>query len=107
MHSQSITELRNILVKFEYLLNLARELKLSFLVILGDFNARSKSWWCEAITSHKGLEIESLTMSRLGSAPSKKIKSLDYEFLQNEIENISSIKSKRKYDCYNKEQLLQ
>lgn len=49
---------------------------MKILLILGDFNARSKSWWCEAITSHKGPQTESLARSRLGSAPSKKF----YEF---------------------------
>lgn len=31
--------------------------------MLGDFNARFKSWWCEDIASHKSPQIESLTMS--------------------------------------------
>ena len=51
------------LVNLEKLLNNVRQLKSSFLVILGDFNVQSKSWWCEDITSHKGCQIESLRMS--------------------------------------------
>ena len=35
-----------------------------FLVILGNCNARSRSWWCEGITSHEGTQLESLTISR-------------------------------------------
>ena len=38
------------------------QLKSSVLVMLGDFNARSKSWWCEDITSRKGPQTESLAM---------------------------------------------
>ena len=33
------------------------------ILINTDFNARSKSWWCEDITFHEGPLIESLTMS--------------------------------------------
>ena len=61
--NQSVTEFDDFLVNFEKLLNHVRQLKSTFLLILGDFNARSKSWWCEDITSHKGPQIESLTMS--------------------------------------------
>ena len=35
----------------------------TFSLILGDFNAQMKSWWCEDITSHRGPQTESLTMS--------------------------------------------
>ena len=33
----------------------------SFTIILGNFNARSKSWWPEDVISHEGTHIESLT----------------------------------------------
>ena len=36
-------------------------LKSSFTVTLGDFNARSLSWWPDDITSYKGSRIDSLT----------------------------------------------
>ena len=36
-------------------------LKSSFTVILGDFNARSQSWWSDDITSFEGSHIDSLT----------------------------------------------
>ena len=39
------------LVKSEMLLNHVRVLNSSFLVRLGGFNVRSKSWWCEHISS--------------------------------------------------------
>ena len=32
-------------------------------MILGDVNARSKSWWNEDITSNEGLQIDSLTIT--------------------------------------------
>ena len=31
-------------------------------MVLGDFNARSRSWWCEDKTSHKGTDREPLTI---------------------------------------------
>ena len=33
-------------------------------IVVGDFNARSRSWWCEDITSHEGTQRESLIISR-------------------------------------------
>ena len=36
-------------------------LKSSFTVIGGDFNARSRSWWSDDITSYEGSHINSLT----------------------------------------------
>ena len=61
--SQSVNEFDYFHLNFEKLLNQISQLKSSFLVILGDFNARSRSWWCEDITSHKGAQLESLTIS--------------------------------------------
>ena len=60
--SQSVTEFDDLLVNFEKLLNHVRQLKSTFLLILGDFNAWFKSWWCEDIMSHEGSQIEWLTM---------------------------------------------
>ena len=37
------------------------QFKSYFVVILGDFNARSKSWWNEDITSNKGSQTDWLT----------------------------------------------
>ena len=61
--SQSVNEFDDFLLNLEKLLNQISQLKSSFLVILGDFNARSRSWWCEDITSRKGTQLESLTIS--------------------------------------------
>ena len=61
--SQSVTEFDHFLVNFEKLLNHVRQLKSAFLLILGDFNAQSKLWWHENITSHEGPPIDLLTMS--------------------------------------------
>ena len=61
--SQSVNEFDDFLLNFEKLLNQISQLKSSFLVILGDFNARSRSWWCEDKTSREGAQLESLTIS--------------------------------------------
>ena len=60
--NQSVNEFDEFLLNFEKLLNQIILLKSSFLVILGDFNARSRSWWCEDITSNEGTQLESLTI---------------------------------------------
>ena len=59
--SQSSNEFVEFLVNFEKLLNQVNMLKSSFTVILGDFNARSQSWWSDDITSFEGSHIDSLT----------------------------------------------
>ena len=59
--SQSSTEFEEFLVNFDKLLNQVNMLKSSFTVILGDFNARSQSWWSDDITSFEGSHIDSLT----------------------------------------------
>ena len=38
-----------------------QQFRSTFVVILGVFNAQSKSWWNEDITSNKGSQIDSLT----------------------------------------------
>ena len=50
--SQSSNEFEEFLVNFDKLLNQVNMLKSSFTVILGDFNARSRSWWSDDITSY-------------------------------------------------------
>ena len=59
--SQSSNEFEEFLVNFDKLLNQVNMLKSSFTVILGDFNARSQSWWSDDITSFEGSHIDSLT----------------------------------------------
>ena len=57
--SQSSNEFEEFLVNFDKLLNQVNMLKSSFTVILGDFNARSQSWWSDDITSFEGSHIDS------------------------------------------------
>ena len=58
--SQSITEFGEFLSNFDKLLNHIKQFRLSFTIILGDFNAKSKSFWPEDLTSYEGKYIESL-----------------------------------------------
>ena len=46
---------------FDKLLNHIKQFRPSFTIILGDFNARSKSWLLEDVTFHEDTHIESLT----------------------------------------------
>ena len=59
--NQNNNEFNEFLTNFERLLNHVKQLKSSFLVILGDFNARSKSWYSDDITTYEGSNIDSLT----------------------------------------------
>ena len=59
--SQTTAEYDEFLSNLEKLLNFVKQLPPSFTIILGDFNARSKSWWPDDITSPEGTEIDSLT----------------------------------------------
>ena len=42
-------------------MNHIKQFRTSFTIILDNFNARSKSWWTEDVTSHESMHIESLT----------------------------------------------
>ena len=59
--SQSSNEFEEFLASFGKLMNQVNMLKSCFTVILGDFNARSQSWWSDDITSYEGSHIDSLT----------------------------------------------
>ena len=59
--SQSITEFDEFLSNCDELLNHIKQFRPSFTIVLGDFNARSKTLWLEDVTSHEGTYIESLT----------------------------------------------
>ena len=50
-------EFNEFLINFERLLNHVKQFKSSFLVILGDFNAQSKSWCLDDITNVKALKL--------------------------------------------------
>ena len=45
---------------FDKLLNHIKQFRPSFTIIIGNFNARSKSWLPDDVTSHEGTHIESL-----------------------------------------------
>ena len=59
--SQSIDEFDEFLINFEQTLHDISSLNPSFMLILGDFNAKSSSWYDHDITSQEGFRIESLT----------------------------------------------
>ena len=57
--NQSCNEFEDFLFNFEKLIYQIKQLKPSFTIILGDFNARSSNWWLD-ITSPEGTHINSL-----------------------------------------------
>ena len=59
--SQNSSEFDNFLSEFENMINLINSCKPDFTIILGDFNARSKSWWQHDVTSSEGTKIDALT----------------------------------------------
>ena len=59
--SQTASEFAIFLENFEKLLYQIQQFRSSFVVILGDFNSRSKSWWNEDIISNDGSQIDLLT----------------------------------------------
>ena len=58
--SQSCNEFEDFLFNLEKLVNQIKQLKPSFTITLGDFNARSSDWWPDDITSPEGTRINSL-----------------------------------------------
>ena len=58
--SQSCNEYEDFLFNLEKPINQIKQLKPSFTIILGDFNARSSDWWPDDITSPEGAHINSL-----------------------------------------------
>ena len=59
--NQNNNEFNEFLSNFERLLNYVKQLKSSFLLILDDFNAQSKFWCLDDITTHEDSKIDSLT----------------------------------------------
>ena len=59
--SQTNDEFDDFLIKFGNTLQDISSLNPAFLMVLGDFNAKSFSWYDKDITSNEGFEIESLT----------------------------------------------
>ena len=58
--SQSQGEFENFLLPLESLIGKIRNQDPAFAILLGDFNARSKSWWVYNITNSEGTQIESV-----------------------------------------------
>ena len=61
--SQTNTVFNDFLSNFEKLLLELSALNPEFSIILGDFNARSKSWWKSDINNIEGTKIDSVTAS--------------------------------------------
>ena len=59
--SQNQGEFEHFLLSLENLLGNIRNQDPAFTILLGDFNARSKSWWVHNITNSKGTKIESIS----------------------------------------------
>ena len=59
--SQSIDEFDEFLLSLDQILHDISSLNPYFIMILGDFNAKSSSWYDQDITSSEGLRLESLT----------------------------------------------
>ena len=58
--SQTISQFDDFLSSFEKLFDDVQILQPAFTVILGDFNARSKSWWSGDSTTMEGTRLDSL-----------------------------------------------
>ena len=71
--SQNQSEFQHFLLSLENLLGNIRNQDPAFTILLGDFNARSKSWWVHDITNNEGIQIESISslygLSQLISEP--------------------------------------
>ena len=59
--SQDSNEFEYFSSAFEEILQDLSKKKSSFKVILGDFNARSSSWWCDDVTTPEGISLDYLT----------------------------------------------
>ena len=59
--SQTYFEFNNSQHNLDKILNDVKPLGSTFFTILGDFNAKSKTWWTHDITTNEGVRIESLT----------------------------------------------
>ena len=59
--SQDGIEFENILFEFDEILSKTASINSFFTIILGDFNARSSSWWKEDKINKEGAHLEALT----------------------------------------------
>ena len=60
--SQNQSEFEHFLLSLKNLLRNVRSKDPAFTILLGDFNARSKSWWVHNVTNNKGTETESISL---------------------------------------------
>ena len=60
--SQNQSEFEHFLLSLENLLCNIRSKDPAFTIVLGDFNARSKSWWVHDITNSEATQIESISL---------------------------------------------
>ena len=58
---QSSDEYDTILLNFEQLLTYSNSIKPHMLLVTGDFNVRSSSWWSDDIGMVEGTPLESIT----------------------------------------------
>ena len=61
--SQTGSTFNHFLLNFEKMLQKISAFKQDFSIILGDFNARSKSWWKSDIDANEGTKIDTVTSS--------------------------------------------
>ena len=59
--SQSSNEYDTFLLNFEQLLTYLNSIKSHVLLVTGDFNVRSSSWWSDDIDTVEGTRLESIT----------------------------------------------
>ena len=60
--SQNQSEFEHFLLSLKNLLRNVRSKDPAFTILLGDFNARSKSWWVHDITNSEATQIESISL---------------------------------------------
>ena len=61
--SQNSSEFQHFLSDFEQLLINIEGFKPNFTVLLGDYNARSRSWWASDTNTPEGMQLDALTSS--------------------------------------------
>ena len=56
-------EFNNFQCNFDKILKDVKQLRSMFLVILGNFNTRTETWWGHVINTNKCIQVESLTLA--------------------------------------------
>ena len=60
--SQNQSEFEHFLLSLKNLLRNIRSKDPAFTILLGDFNAKFKSWWVDDITNNEATQIESISL---------------------------------------------